>query len=248
MIKFHYTYILTALAYSLTGNYLHLLIITTLLVIHELGHYTTAKLLKFNVTKIIIYPFGGITKIEDLINKDINEELLIATSGIIFEYLFYLFIIFLNIKGLIRNKVLDLYTIYNTGIIFFNLLPIYPLDGSKIFNLILSKYLNYNLSNYLSIIISIISIIIYILINNINTNYSYIMVISVLLTYNYKYLKQIKYLYNKFLLERVLYNFNYPKLKIITNYKKMYKNKTHLIYINNNYLKEDKYLKKYYFK
>ena len=74
------------------------------------------------------------------------------------------------------------------------------------------------------------------------------MVISVLLTYNYKYLKQIKFLYNKFLLERVLYNFNYPKLKIITNYKKMHKNKTHLIYVNNNYLDEDKYLKKYYFK
>ncbi len=248
MITFHYTYLLTALGYSLTGNYLHLIIITTLLIVHELGHYTTAKIFNFNVKKIIIYPFGGLTKIEDLINKNIDEEILIATSGIIVQYLFYLIIIYLTIKGIIRNKVLDIYAIYNRGIILFNLLPIYPLDGSKILNLILSKYLNYNLSNYLTIIISIISIIIYILINTLNTSYSYIMVISILLTYNYNYLKKIKYIYNRFLLERVLYTFNYPKLKVIYNYKKMYKNKNHIFKINNHYLKEKKYLKKYYFK
>ena len=145
MLTFHYTYIIMALGYSLTGNYLYLTAITTLLIIHELGHFTTAKLLKFNVKKIIIYPFGGITIIEDLINKDINEELLIATSGIIAQFLFYLLIIYLNKEGLIRDKVLDIYTTYNTGMILFNLLPIYPLDGSKILNLILSKYFNYNL-------------------------------------------------------------------------------------------------------
>ena len=65
MLTFHYTYILTTLGYCLTGNYLNLLIITNLLIIHELGHFTAAKLLKFNVKKIIIYPFGGITKIID---------------------------------------------------------------------------------------------------------------------------------------------------------------------------------------
>lgn len=212
MIKFHYTYLLTALSYSLTGNYIYLIVITTLLITHEMGHFIVAKKLKFNVTKIIIYPFGGITKIEDLINKDINEEILIATSGIIFQYFFYLFIVYLTKIGLIREKVLDIYTIYNTSLIIFNLLPIYPLDGSKILNLIISKYLNYNLSNYLTIIISIISIIFYITFKY-KTNYSYIMVISILLTYNYIYLKKIKYIYNKFLLERILYKFNYPQKK-----------------------------------
>ena len=129
MLSFHFTYYITSLGYILTGNFLELIVITTLIIVHECGHYTTAKLLNFNVKKIIIYPFGGITKIEDLINKDINEELLIATSGIITEYLFYLLIVYLYFKGLIREKVLNTYTIYNNSIILFNLLPIHPLDG-----------------------------------------------------------------------------------------------------------------------
>ena len=248
MIVFHYTYILVALAYCLTGRYLNLIVITNLLIIHEIGHYLVAKIFLFNVKKIIIYPFGGITKIEDLINKNIDEEILIATAGIIFQYIFYLIIIYFNNIGIIRDRVLYIYTLYNTSIIMFNLLPIYPLDGSKIINLILSKYLNFNLANYLTIVISIISLVLCIVFKLFDVNYSYIMVISVLLSYNYRYLREIKYIYNKFLLERVLYKFNYQQLKIINNYKKMFKNRKHLFIINNKYISEDKYLKKYYFK
>ena len=248
MIEFHYTYLILALGYVLTGNFISLIVITSLLVVHEFGHYITAKLLGFNVRRIIIYPFGGLTKIEDLINKDINEELLIATSGVIFQYIYYLLIVFLGSRGFIRDYVLNILTINNRGIILFNLLPIYPLDGFKILNLLLSKYFNYNLSNYLAIFISIISIIVYICFNTISTNYSYVMIISIILIYNYRFLVNIKYIYNVFLLERVLYSFNYRKVKVIDHYKKMYKNKRHIFKINNKYLKEDKYLKKYYFK
>ena len=248
MIMFHYTFIISALGYVLTGNFVSLIVITSLLVVHEFGHYIIAKLLGFNVRGIIIYPFGGLTKIEDLINKDINEELLIATSGVIFQYIYYLLIVFLSSRGIIRDYVLDIYTVNNRGIILFNLLPIYPLDGFKILNLLLSKYFSYNLSNYLTIIISIISIIVYICFNTINTNYSYGMVISIIFIYNYRFFINIKYIYNAFLLERVLYRFNYRKVKVIKNYKKMYKNRRHIFRINNKYLKEDKYLKKYYFK
>lgn len=41
----------------------------------------------------------------------------------------------------------------------FNLLPIYPLDGAKIVNLILSKYFSFNIANYISIVISLITVI-----------------------------------------------------------------------------------------
>lgn len=248
MIEFHYTYYIMSLGYVLTGNFLNLIVITNLLVVHEFGHFLIAKLLNFNVSKIIIYPFGGITKIEDLVNRDINEELLVATSGVIFQYFFYLLVINLNYLGFVRDKVLDIYIIYNRGLILFNLLPIYPLDGYKIFNLIFSKYFSFNLSNYLSFIVSIVGILIYIFVYSINYNYSYIMAISVIIVYNYKYLFNIKYLYNRFLLERILFSFNYSKLKIISNYKSMYKNRRHIFKINNEYLSEDKYLKKYYFK
>lgn len=248
MIYFHPTYLLMALGFILTGYYINLIALTSLIIVHELGHYISAKLLKFNVTKIIIYPYGGLTQIKDLINRSINEELLIATSGIIMQTIFYLILLCLNKSNVIRDYTMNIYTIYNSEIIFFNLLPIHPLDGSKIVNLILSKHLNYNLSNHLTIIISIITIIIILILNIYNYNYSYIMILTILITYLYKYLKDLKYIHNKFLLERYIYNITYPKTKIITNKNKMYKNKTHIFKINNQYLKEKKYLKQYFSK
>ena len=247
-MTFHYSYIIMAFGYVISGYYINLIAITSLLLIHELGHYTAAKLLKFKVLKIVIYPFGGITKIHDLINKDINEEILVATSGVIFQFIFYLIIVYLNHINIIRDYTLNIYTLYNNQIIFFNLMPIYPLDGSKIINLLLSKFFNYNLSNKLTIMISLIGMSLFILTSSYNHNYSYIMVLSVLIIYNYKFIKQLKYIYNKFLLERYLYNISYPKIKIINNGNKMYKNNSHIIKVNNNYITEKKYLSKYYFK
>lgn len=237
-----------AISYVLCGYYINLIVFTTLIIVHEFGHYITARLLSFKVDKIVIYPFGGITKINDMINKDINSELLVVTSGVIYQFLFFLIICYLNNKGIIRNYTMDIYRDYNSQIIFFNLLPIYPLDGSKIFNLLLSKWFNYNSSNKLTILISIICMVIFVLLNTYVHNYSYFMIVSILFVYNYKYFGQIKYLYNRFLLERYLYNIKYSKTKIIDNPTKMYKNKMHIFKMNNKYIYEKKYLSKYYFK
>ena len=81
-----------ALGFVLVGYYKNLLIFTSIIVIHELGHYIIAKILKFNVVKIVIYPYGGLVKIEDSINKNSNDELLVAISGVVFQSLYYLLI------------------------------------------------------------------------------------------------------------------------------------------------------------
>lgn len=236
-----------AISYVLCGYYINLIAITSLLVVHELGHFITAKILDFKVSKIIVYPFGGITKISDLINKDINQEILVAASGVIYQFLFYLIIVYLNSKGVIRDYTMDIFKLYNSEIIFFNLLPIYPLDGAKIFNLLFSKIFNYNMANKITVVISIFVMIGYIITNTYVHNYSYFMILSVLLSYNYKFFSKLKYIYNRFLLERYLYNIEYDKIRVIDNPNKMYKNKTHILKINNKYMTEKKYLTKYYF-
>lgn len=248
MIKFHYTFLLMAISYVLVGYYINLIAITSLIVVHELGHYIMGYLFDFNPTKIIIYPFGGITKMGGLINKDINREIIVACMGVIFQYLFFLFILFLNREGLVRDYTLNIFREYNKEIIFFNLLPIYPLDGFKIINLLLSKIFSYNLSNKIGLVFSLFFMVIFFVFNGYNHNYSYFMIISVLLFYNYKYIGNIKYIYNKFLLERYLYDIDYGNIKFINNYRKMYKNSNHIFRIGNKYIEEKKYLRKYYFK
>ena len=241
-VEFHRTYFIMALGFILTGYYLNLIAFTSLIIIHELGHYIVARLNNFNVEKIIIYPYGGLTKISDMLNRDICEEILIATAGIITQYLFYLFILFLYKNSIIREYTYILYNLYNNQMIFFNLLPIYPLDGGKILNLLLYKYFSFNKANILTIIISVIIIVIIVLFSIISSSYSNIMIMILLLTYIYKFYINRKYLYRRFLLERYLYGIEYDKIKVISNIKNMYKNKTHLININNTYIKEKKYL------
>ena len=237
-IEFHYTYIIVALGFILTGYFSNLLVFTSIIIIHELGHFIVAKITKLNVEKIIIYPYGGLVKMNNLINTNINKELLVAISGIIFQLIYYSIIYYLYQKGLIREYIFNLYKIYNHSMLFFNLLPIHPLDGSKILNLLLSKIIPFNISNKLTIIISIITTIIIVIINYYNFNYTLILIIGIILDNINKYYKDLKYIYNKFLLERYLYKIAYKKTKKINKMTNMYKEKYHILKENNNYITE----------
>ena len=242
-LEFHQTYYIMALGFVLTGYYLNLFVFTSLILIHELGHFLVATIFHFHVEKIIIYPYGGLTKIEDLINQDINEELLIATAGVLMQFLFYLGIVFLHKQGFIRDYTMNLYTLYNHQMIFFNLLPIYPLDGSKIINLLLSKFFNYYFSNNMTIMISFATIVLIVGCNVYYCNYSNLMIMGLLLRYLWDFFQKRKFLYQRFLLERYLYTFHYPKIKIIQNKKKMYKNRSHLFCTGKSFIEEKEYLK-----
>lgn len=241
-IEFHRTYLVMALGFVLTGYYLNLVVFTSLILVHELGHYLVASIFRFHVDKIIIYPYGGMTKISDLINRDIHEELLIATSGVIMQFLFYLVVVFFHREGLVRDYTMDLFTMYNGQMIFFNLLPIYPLDGSRVVNLLLSKFFCYRFANLMTMIISFFLIVLLAGVHIYCYNYSNVMVMGLLFTYLWKFYRERNYLYQRFLLERYLYSIEYPDVQVICDVKKMFKNRTHLFLVNQHYVKEKKYL------
>jgi len=241
-IKFHYTYYIISISFLLTGQFLNLIIFTSIIIIHELGHYTACLITKVNVNKIIIYPYGGITKIDDIIDIDLKKELFISLSGIIMQCIYYFVIVVLYKNYLIRYYTYNIFIKYHYSMLIFNLIPIYPLDGSKILNIIINKIFNFKLSNVILIIISIINMIAMLLLYNIN--YSYIMIIGVLINYLYSYIKNINYLYNRFLLEKYLYKKNYNNKKIINNYNKMFRNTNHIIKNNKKYIKEEDFLDK----
>ena len=247
-IEFHYTFIIIALGFVLAGYFSNLIVFTSIIIIHELGHIITGLHFKYKLDKVIIYPYGGMTKFNTIINTNINKDILVAISGVIVQSIYFILITILYTKGYIREYIYNLFTIYNKSILLFNILPIIPLDGSKIINLILSKYLYYNLSNKLTIIISFITIIIILITRIYEYNYSFIIILGILMKNIYDFYKNLEYIYNKFILERYLYKIKYPKKKIIKNKKKMYKNKSHYFYINNQLLKEDDYLRSIYSK
>lgn len=226
-IRIHPLSYLIALIFFLMGYFNNYITFMIIIFIHELGHIISGILFKWKIDKIVILPFGCLTKFNVIINKPIKEEFIISIMGIIFQILF-------------SYKINEL---YNIIIIIFNLLPIYPLDGSKILNLCLNKVSNFKLSYLITIYISFILIIILIISIIIKKDIILLIIIIPLIINIYKEYKNRYIIINKFYLERYLYKFKFKKKKIINNINKMKRDYIHIIKNNNKYIMEEEFLK-----
>ncbi|MBE6151865.1 MAG: hypothetical protein E7165_00920 [Firmicutes bacterium] len=181
-------------------------------------------LFKWKIEKIMIMPFGGLTIFKERINLPIIEEVIVCIAGPIFQIIYYVLIC----------KYVDIRSIHY-NLLIFNLLPIVPLDGSKLLNLFLNKIFPFKLglylTNYFSIIISFIFLIIIFY-----TEWNLILFLTMVLLV-FKTLceiKNINYLFNKFLLERYIEDIGIKKFKYIhgINFGKMYRDYKHIFIIN----------------
>lgn len=247
-IEFHYSFLIVALGLVITGHFANLFIFTSLIIVHEFGHVFMAVILGYKINKVIIYPYGGLTRLDCMINSSIYKDLLVAISGIVIQTIYFFIIHMLYADGIIREYIYNLFWIYHNSMLIFNLLPIIPLDGFRILNLILSKIFNFNLSNNLSVFVSLVSIIIILYGDFFDKNYSFILVLGILMKNIYKFYHDISYIYNRFLLERYLYNINYKSKKIINNENKMYKNKNHLLVKSGRIITERDFLNNFFYK
>lgn len=233
-IKIHPLYLIFILIFILIGRFRFIIFFTLLILIHEIGHIIMSILFRWDIDKIVILPFGAMIKYNELINRRLLEEFLIAISGVIFQYIF-----FLILKDIINYKY---FSFINYFIIIFNLIPIYPLDGSKILNVIFNKITTFRNSILLTLIISYICILILSFIF-FNINKLSVLIIYILFKETTKLYNEKEAIFNKFLLERNLYEFKFKHKKTINSVMKMKKDYKHLFKINNKYVTEKYYLK-----
>ncbi len=233
----YYTYFFILLCF-LCGYIKNILIIFFICLFHELGHIFFIKLFKYQIINIEILPFGGYTNIYKKINSSITKDIIISIGGILFQLL--LFIILIILHNNINIITYELFIKYNLTILIFNLIPIIPLDGSKIIHSILEYFFSYYYSYYFNLILSIIFLSIFLYINYIFNIDNYF--ICTFLVYKmFIYYKDYKYIYQRFLLERSLYDLDYHKIDNHTkNIKELKKNVLHYFKLNNKYIKEDK--------
>ena len=224
----------------LSASFIQIIIIFSLIIVHELGHLLMAKLLKIEIDKIYIYPLGGITKLNMNLNISPLQESLVLLAGPILQLVFY------AIYQLILPECQSLIEFYNYQILFFNLLPIYPLDGGKILNIIVSSKVPYKLSLRYSIFISYILLIVIILNNIHNLKLNLLIMILLLLYKLFREGSNIKTLYNKFLLERYLHNYKFKDTVIINDINCFHRNKSHIIKEKGKYWREKDFLNKKY--
>ena len=105
-------------------------------------------------------------------------------------------------------------------------MPVIPLDGVKLTNIILDKLFSYRLSNIISIIISIFFICLFILKNK--TIFGIILTLFLIKSIIIE-ITNLKYKYNKFLLERYINDYNFKSTIIVSSIYKFKRDKKHII-------------------
>jgi len=218
----------------ITGNFKGFFFFSLITVVHECGHIFTAIYYKWKIEEVILLPFGALTIFHEKINKPLKEEFMILIMGPLIQLLF-VFLFFGNSVDIIN---------YSNLILMFNMLPIYPLDGSKLLNIILNKITSFKKSHLITIYMSLFTIVFLLL----KTSFNLILILILLFVFVkvFEEYKNHDNIFNKFLLERYNSNFNFKKEKIIKGEKlqKMKRDYRHIFYNNHKYITEREMLKK----
>lgn len=202
---------------------------------HEFGHILMGVLFKWKIERVIILPFGALTVFNEDLNRKLSEEALIAIMGPIFQVIFTYLLYNLGVQDAVY---------YSTSILCFNLLPIFPLDGSKLLNVFLNKITSFKRSHALIIMISFLTMLMVILDSDFNL--ILILILMFLFMRVFSEIKNHESLFNRFLLERYLKNYHFKKIKKIKSLdvRKMKRDYKHLFYDGFGWITEREILKK----
>lgn len=238
-IEIHpFTYFVLVLA-IITGHFHDVTMLFILFFIHELGHIFTALFFHWKIEKIKFLPFGGVTIFQEDINRPSKEEWWIVAMGPLFQTLAYVSCCsFFN----------EQFLYYHLFFFGFNLLPIVPLDGSKIVTLILERFFSFSKSHvgiiYLSIFLTSLFCFYTMILHNL------VLTIAFFFLFCQTWIEVRKHamLCEKFFLERYLKSFSFKKHCFVSGVdpylmKRDYK---HLFYENGTYYTEKEVLKEYF--
>jgi Zn-dependent protease len=119
---------------------------------HELSHSVVAKRYNIKVRKIVLYPIGGVSEIEEIPEKPsiewrmaISGPLMSFAIGFVLLGLGMLFTIQMPVLPLLfstDNMILELAQL-NILLGAFNLVPAFPMDGGRVFRALLAERMSF---------------------------------------------------------------------------------------------------------
>ena len=223
--------------YALSGYISFIFPFLIILFIHEAGHLLAIRIFKHQIRKIEVLPFGLIIEENGYINSSIYQEFIISISGIIMQVIFHL-IITLCLHNL---KYYEIISSCNIFIMLFNLCPVTPLDGYRLFSCLWETFLPYKKTFILKLMTNGIFIIIMIF----GGHYSWIIIEFLIYKLIHEFHSWKEY-YHRFIIEKILYRIKYPKVRMITSNKidKMYRHSYHYFNIGSKWVSEREFLEK----
>ena len=235
-IRFHPFFYLVVVIYVFTGHFHDFFLFLAVILFHELGHIVGGTFYHWKIDEVLILPFGAITIFNEWLNKPLKEEFFVAVLGPIFQIFFYF--LFKNIWNI---------TSIHYSLLFFNLLPIIPLDGSKIIKVIFHKFFPFKKGNWFTIVCSII-IIVFVTIFSLFYQFNFLLflIFFFIVIKIYNEIKDQPLIFQKFLYERYFIFKKYRRLRKIKgkNLSKIYKDCHHLFYIGDKWYTEREILRK----
>lgn len=212
-IKIHLFFYVFMFISLITGNFWNYIIITSIIIVHEFGHILSGLFFSWKIDRVIILPFGGLTIFNVLINTSLTQQFVVAIMGPLFQVFYFL----------ILNYFFDLNSVvvfFNCALLIFNLLPIFPLDGSKVLYVILCLFFPFKYSHLLFLIVSFIFVLF--LFFYFKFNLALYLILIFLFTRCVCELFNHKNIFNKFLLERYLYDLKFKHVKHVSSVNGMY--------------------------
>lgn len=198
----------------LSGYFEYIFILLLIIFIHESGHYFFSKAVNIKNPYIVIYPFGGVTVLNEDLNVPLFKEFFSLIGGIIFQLMFYYLIYYLYTNNHVTYHVYSIFKKMHYALLSFNLLPIIPLDGGKLLNIVFNVFFNYKLSCKLSIIVSILSVTALCIVSR--TILTVILVLFLIKCIYFEIIN-INIKYNMFLFERHSNKYKFNRKKNIKN-------------------------------
>ena len=238
IFKIHVFFYVVMFVCLITGNIRDYLLFVSIVVVHEIGHITGGLIFSWKIKQVILLPFGGLTVFNNLVNTSLFEEFVVNLLGPVFQVIFYFF--------LSRFFVLsDWIVYYNFALLIFNLLPIYPLDGSKFLYVFLCLFFPFKCAHKCLVFISFLFIIfVFIYVGHFD-----LIIFLILFFLFFRVLNEYRnhdYIFNKFLFERYNYNFDFRCVRKVFFVNGMYLWCRHLFFVDSNYISERNFLKKWF--
>lgn len=207
-IKINFITYIYVFLFLFSGYKNDIFLILIIFLFHEFGHIISSLIFKVKILEINLYPFGGMIKLDKLENFSIIKDLIISSSGVLMQLILFAI-----------NKIfIDSYLLnnYNLMILFINIIPVIPLDGSKILFNLYSKFFSYYNSLTIYNVIGFFSAVCIFIYQIVNTSVNYIFLMYIATNTIFE-IKNTFRQYYKFLLERYIYKIQYKKHKF---YKK----------------------------
>lgn len=186
----------------MTGHFLEMLTLFTIVLIHEIGHVAMARELGWTVTEVQLLPFGGVATMEDAYATDPLDEIVVALAGpflnIVMMAVSYLF----WYAGVWTEEWARFFLVSNLTIALFNLLPIWPLDGGRIVQAVLCWFLPYRRAAMVSLTGSILLAGLMVGVSGLEVKINLLVIGLYLLAVNIQAFLRFPYQFFRFLMEK----------------------------------------------